>query len=376
MIIKRVCSKIVKDSRGEKTIEVSVNGCKASSPSGKSTGKYETKPYFRSLKWCVDFLNKWKYELEIESFDDLKKVENLICSKLGLKKAHYFGGNSLFAFESAILKALAKSEGKELWRVINPKVKKFPVPVGNVVGGGLHSNNKNKPEFQEFLIIPKGASFKENLKIMQEIYKKTRKEIRARNKNDEGAWETSLSNEGVFEILGDFKNVKIGVDVAASSFYKKGIYSYKNKKFNKKEQISYINSLVSRFDIFYLEDPLTEEDFKGFSKIRKKHLVVGDDLTVTHLSRLKDAWKTKSVNAVIVKPNQNGSLLDVKEIMGFCKKQGIRTIMSHRSGETLDNALADYAFGFGADFIKCGVSTKWRESKLNRLLYIEKDLRR
>ena len=119
---------------------------------------------------------------------------------------------------------------------------------------------------------------------------------------------------------------------------------------------------------------MDEEDFKGFSKIHRSdsHLVVGDDLTVTHIDRLKKAIKLKSINAMIIKPNQNGSLIELAKIFKLCKKHSIKTILSHRSGETLDDALADYAVGFQADFIKCGVSTKWREAKLKRLVEIEK----
>ena len=374
MIIKEVGARAVKDSRGENTIEVSVNSIKASSPSGKSTGIYETKPYRKSLKWNVNFFNKTKEfdNLEINSFGDLKKVEKLLKKKLKLKNVKEFGANALFAFESAVLKALAKDKGIELWQVINSKAKKFPTPVGNAVGGGLHSSNKNKPEFQEFLLIPKEKSFSKNVKVMNRIYSK----LKTKLKNDEGAWQTSLSNEEVFETLSKFKNIRFGTDVAASGFYKKGKYCYKENKFDKKGQINYVNDLIKKYNLFYVEDALEEEDFSGFSKVKSKNLVVGDDLTATQINRLKKAIRKKSVNAMIIKPNQNGSLLEVKKVFEICKRNKIRTIMSHRSGETLDNALADYSFGFGADYIKCGISTKWREAKLKRMVEIERKLRR
>tara|TARA_B100000315_G_scaffold252824_1_gene290389 strand:- start:3 stop:1127 length:1125 start_codon:yes stop_codon:yes gene_type:complete len=374
MIIKEVGARAVKDSRGENTIEVSVNSIKASSPSGKSTGIYETKPYRKSLKWNVNFFNKTKEfdNLEINSFGDLKKVEKLLKKKLKLKNVKEFGANALFAFESAVLKSLAKDKGIELWQVINSKAKKFPTPVGNAVGGGLHSSNKNKPEFQEFLLIPKEKSFSKNVKVMNRIYSK----LKTKLKNDEGAWQTSLSNEEVFETLSKFKNIRFGTDVAASSFYKKGKYCYKENKFDKKGQINYVNDLIKKYNLFYVEDALEEEDFSGFSKVKSKNLVVGDDLTATQINRLKKAIRKKSVNAMIIKPNQNGSLLEVKKVFEICKRNKIRTIMSHRSGETLDNALADYSFGFGADYIKCGISTKWREAKLKRMVEIERKLRR
>jgi enolase len=129
--------------------------------------------------------------------------------------------------------------------------------------------------------------------------------------------------------------------------------------------------LIDKYNLLYVEDPLQEEDFRGFGLIKKKHLIVGDDLTATQIKRLENAIKNKSINALIVKPNQNGSLIELKKIFDICKANGIKTIMSHRSGETMDNALADYAFAFGADYIKTGIATKWREAKLNRMIEIE-----
>lgn len=368
MFLKRVKAKKIKDSRGDFTIEVSVNKQEASSPSGKSTGKYETPSYRKTLKQSIKDINNTDFfNLEINSFKDLSKVESLIKKKFKLKDVKQFGANTLVALEVATLKALAKEKNKQLFQIINPNAKKIPVPVGNVIGGGLHSHNKNKPVFQEFLIISP------NVKLMKKIHK----QLKTKTKNDEGAWETSLNNEQVLEILSKIKGVKIGLDVAASSFYKNNSYNYNNKHLNPSTQISYINYLIKKYSIFYTEDPLQEEDFKGFSKIKHSptHLVVGDDLTATQISRVKKAIKQKSINALIIKPNQNGSLLELKQIFDICKKYKIKTILSHRSGETIDNALADLAVGFGADFIKTGIATRWREVKLKRLVKIRKQIK-
>jgi len=370
MLLREVKAKKIKDSRGDLTIEVSVNGFKASSPSGKSKGKYETPSYYKSIDKNIKFLNITEFNLNINSFNDLRKVESFIKKKLKFKNPKQFGANALFALESAILKALARSKKKQLWQIINPKAKKLPIPVGNAIGGGLHSHNKNAPTFQEFLLIPKSKSIKQNIKTMQQIYKK----FKTKSKNDEGAWQINANDEQVLEILKKIKNVRIGIDAAASSFYKNKEYCYKNKSLNKTAQIHYINSLIKKYNVFYFEDPLQEEDCNGFSKIKKKNLVVGDDLTATQIPRLKKAIKTKAINAMIIKPNQNGSLLELKKIFQICKKHKIKTIISHRSGETLDNALADYAVAFQADFIKTGISTKWREAKLKRLIKIEKQI--
>jgi enolase len=376
MLLKRVKAKKIKDSRGEHTIEVSVNGQKASSPSGKSKGRYETPCFHKSIFWNIKFLNSLNFNLTIGSFSDLKKVESFIKNKSKLNDAKQFGANALFALECSILKALAKEKKKHLWEVLNSKSKKLPIPVGNAVGGGLHSHNKNAPNFQEFLIIPKGKSARQNAKIMNETYKKLKSLVKSKSKNDEGAWETALSNEEIFAILSKFKEVRIGSDIAASSYYKNSKYRFKNKVLDRKTQIRYINFIIDKYNLIYIEDPLHEDDFDGFSKIirTKNKLVVADDLTATQIQRVKEMIKNKSANAMIIKPNQNGSLLELQTIFGICKKHKIKTILSHRSGETLDDALADLAVGFQADYIKAGISTKWREVKLKRLVEIEKRL--
>lgn len=380
MLIKKISAKKIKDSRGEFTIEVSVNGQKASSPSGKSTGKYETPCWHDSLDWNINAINNLSLNFEIKSFQDLRKVEEQVKLQYHLKDAKFFGANALFALESAILKAIAKDSKKELWQVINPKAKLLPRPLGNAIGGGLHSHSENHPTFQEFLIVPKGKSVNENVKIIKEVHKKLKSILKANKVNDEGAWETSTTEEETLEILSTFKDkIEIGVDVASSSFYNNLFYSYPEKNISKKEQIILINSLINKFDLYYCEDPLEEEDFEGFSKIcpsrNTKTLITGDDLTATHKDRLERAIENKSINAIIIKPNQNGSLIELAEIFEICKKNKIKTILSHRSGETLDDAIADYAFAFGADLIKCGISTKWREAKLNRLIEIQKSLK-
>lgn len=371
MLLKDVSARKIKDSRNEWTIEVSVNGCKASSPSGRSTGKYETPPYYKSIDFCIKFLNNLNEDIKIDKFRDLEKIEMFIKKKLKLEKARYFGGNSLFAFESAILKALAKEQKKELWQIIDKKAKKMPIPAGNAVGGGLHSHNKSHPIFQEFLIIPKRKSITENYRIMQNNHEIIGKEINSSGKNDEGAWDTSMNEDEILVLLSKFKDINIGIDIAASSFYDSKNYMYKGKLLDRNSQVHYINCIIKDYKISYIEDPLHEDDFSGFSKIVSKGMIVGDDLTATHLDRIKKAVKKKAINAVIIKPNQNGSLIEVAEIVKYCKKHKIKIIFSHRSGETMDDALADYAFGFQADYIKCGIATKWREAKLKRLIEIE-----
>lgn len=378
MIIKEVKAEKIPDSRGEPTIKVTINGvAAASSPSGKSTGKYETKPYNTSLDFSLDEINHLNFDFEVKTFDDLKKIENYICKKYHFRNARQFGANALFALESAILKALAKEKGKQLWQIINPKAKNFPIPVGNAIGGGLHSSKfKVHPVFQEFLIIPNESSFSKNVKLMREIYDGIGTILKSSDKNDEGAWQSAINNKQALDVLAKFKNrVRIGLDVASSSFFRNDSYHYESKSLNRESQIHYMNSLIDNYDVFYLEDPMQEEDFTGFTSIKKKNLVIGDDLTATQIPRVREAIKHDSINAMIIKPNQNGSLLELQKIFELCKANNIKTVLSHRSGETMDASLADYAFAFEADFIKCGISTAFREAKLKRMIEIENSLR-
>ena len=365
MKIKEVSARAIKDSRNEKTIEVSVNGQKASAPEGKSTGKYETRIYRTSLKQSIKDINTLTIPFDINSFSDLAKLESFLVKTFKLKNPQDLGANPLFALEAAILKALAKSKNKQLWQIINPRAKKLPRPVGNAIGGGRHSSQfKKHPSIQEFLLIPKGKSFKEQNKIMREAYKQIGALLKTKKTNDEGAWQTSLNDTQVLQLLQPFrKNVDLGLDIAASS-------SRKNR--NPQE----ISELIKTYKLFYVEDPLKENAFDSFAKIHhdKKTLITGDDLTATHMNRLKKAARLKSINAMIVKPNQNGSLISLQKIIQFCKKHNIKTILSHRSGETLDTTIADLAVGFQTDFIKTGIATKWREAKLKRLLQIERQI--
>ncbi|MEK6847202.1 MAG: hypothetical protein AABY16_03485 [Nanoarchaeota archaeon] len=385
MIIKEVSARIVKDSRGADTIAVSVNGCEeASAPNGKSVGNYETPSYHRSLRWCVDFLNAFCDEIVFEKFEDLIRIEKAICKNADLKNAREFGANSLYAFESAVLKALASETGKELFELLG-KNKKIPLPVGNVVGGGMHSASvSHRPNFQEFLVIPRALRFSENLKIMQFVYASVGKKLGASLVNDEGAWLVASEDERVLDILNSVRKeaekkfaskVGIGIDAACSTLFHDGIYRYNNKILKPDMQLAFFEQIVPNYNLFYVEDAFEQGDFKRFASLNKfagkNCLIVGDDLIATQYNRLVGAIRTRSINAVIIKPNQNGSLLELARIFDLCRRSRIKTILSHRSGETLDSALADYAVGFGADYIKCGVATPWREVKLNRLVEIE-----
>lgn len=387
MIIKGVKAKIIKDSRGDETIEVSiktnVGSFSASSPNGKSKGKFETKSYKKSIKGDIEALEKISdyFSSEyIEKFEDLRRIEDIV-------KGH-IGGNTLLALEYAALKAISKESKKEPWQIINPRVKKIPRLVGNCIGGGLHSEpiDGKRPDFQEFLLIPKPNSAIEGFKINLNAKKEARVNLKKKDlkfkgtRNDENAWMTSLNEKQVLEILSESK-IPMGLDIAASGFYKRKKYNYQNPKIKRdnEEQLMYISNLAKNFNLIYIEDPFDEDDFESHAKLMKlisnRCMVVGDDLTVTNYKRLEKAIEMKAINALIMKPNQNGSLIEVARVAELAKKNNIKMIFSHRSGETKEDILSDVAFGFGADFIKCGITGDVREAKIKRLIQIEKSLK-
>jgi len=395
MRIKEVSAESILDSRKEKTISVTIKTNKgnfsASSPNGKSKGKFEAKPYKKNLEEDIKTLKEFSdyfSKESIENFEDLRRIEDTVEG--------HIGANSLFALESAVLKALAKEQKKEIWQLINPKAKRIPRFVGNCIGGGKHSNtNGKKPDFQEFLIIPETNSAihsfdaNKNAKADAQIILKKVDEKFENRKNDEDAWITSLDDKKVLEILKDLKedmrdkkklHFDYGIDVASSTFYKRKKYHYQNPKLDRTigEQKDYLANLIKNFNLFYIEDPFNEEDFDSFAGLLKrfpKSLIVGDDLIVTNYKRLLKAIEKKSINAIIVKPNQCGSLMEVQKVCKLAKENNIKIIFSHRSGETEETILADLAFGFSADFFKCGITGREREAKLKRLIEIEEKLK-
>ncbi len=393
MIIKRVKAKKIRNSRREETIKVFVKSDtgkgEASAPSGASKGKFEAKDFVGSVDDSVSFLKNCKelIGLEINSFEDLEKVEKIVDKEK-------YGGNTVIALEYAILKALG-----EMWKVINPEARKISRPLGNIIGGGAHFKGKGT-DIQEFLVYPIGArkiseAVKANSKVHSEVVKKLREVCPGftGEVTDEGAWAPDLSNYEALDLLSNIVkevareigfSIRLGLDVAASSLWDGKKYVYKNfskdekeKELDKKGQIKFISELIEKYDLLYVEDPLHEEDSSGFGTLTKefgeKCMIVGDDLVVTDLERLKKVGK--SINGVIVKPNQIGSLIETKKFVDEAKDKKMYSVVSHRSGETMDASISHLAIGWEISMIKCGIYGNERTSKLDELRKVAKDLR-
>jgi len=390
MKIKDVRARRILNSKGEETIEVEINGFRAAIGNGTSVGKFEVNALPKNIDKVVDIvdnrLRKSLKNLSINTFDDLEKVERVVRAEDSSENFKDIGGNLLVNLELAILKAA--SNGK-VWAFLNSNAKKLPLPIGNIIGGGRHSG-KNCPDIQEFLIIPKSKSVSDAIFANAKFHSMIKKEIVKRDKhfnfgkNIEGAWCPNLNNYEVLDLLNKTKEkiekefklkIGLGIDLAASNLWNGRKYQYRNysrfrqkRVLSPKDQIGFVKKLISNYGLKYVEDPLHEEDFDGFKELKDEALIVGDDLTVTNLGRVKLAQE--AINGVIVKPNQIGSLLKTKEVIDFAKGKKMKIIVSHRSGETDDNVIAHLAVGWGADYIKTGIVGGERISKLNELLRI------
>lgn len=404
MKIEQIKARKILNSRGQVTIEIDIRTDKGkgrgSAPSGASTGEKEVQAMPRSTEETISIANGLVAEklkgLEINKFDDLEKVEKKLKEIDNTENLSKIGGNLIIALEFAILHALADSVGKPLWKAINPKAQHLPRPLGNCVGGGAHAGT-NSPDIQEFLLLSLDAeNYKEALfantkihRLMKEELQKIDKEFTG-GKTDEGAWTPNITNLEILDHL--FKisrqvakeagvKVRLGLDVASSELwdgenyvYKKYLPEKKEKKLSREEQIQFVIDMIEKYDLCYVEDPLEENDFEGFAQIKRAAnncLICGDDLTVTNPEVLKKAIEHESINAIIVKPNQIGSLIKTREVVELAKKNKITPVISHRSGETTDDTIAHLAVAFDIPVIKCGIVGGERLAKLNELLRIE-----
>ncbi len=315
------------------------------------------------------------YKLNFREFNDLAKVEKILP---------VVGGNTVIALEYALLKAMSKNK---IWSFLNPEAKSLPVPVGNCVGGGAHV--KGGIDIQEILLVPQGQSFYENYFANKYVYNKVGEMLKVKRKTDEGAWAPVSSDYDALKAVFDTvqtvgrtldTKVKLGVDMAASQLWSKDVYAYRNfngkaEKFTPKQHVAVVRGMIREFGLSYVEDPFHEEAFSDFQKVHSPgSLICGDDLVCTNVSRFKEALKKRSVDCIIIKPNQVGSLIRTKEIVDLAAKRKIATIISHRSGETMDATISHLAVAWNIPYIKCGIFGPEREAKLKELIKIEKEI--
>lgn len=383
-------------SRGDQTIEaeIFVEGGygRATSPVGASAGIHEAVHLPKGgAEVAINRILSKKDRLIGLDASDLKAVSEVLKEIDGTENFSNIGGASAYALTVAAAEAGANSKGIHLYELlIRGERPRIPLPLGNVLGGGKHAG-RGSPDIQEFLVVALGApNIYDAIKANILVHKKVRELIEERDpsfsggKGDEGAWAPRMTDEEAFETV--YKAVEVvskevgfkigfGVDVAASSLWKEGKYVYgrKGKTLTTEEQIGYIKELIDRYELVYVEDPLNEEDFDGFSRLTKevnKAVIVGDDIFVTNVRRLEKGIRVGAGNGVILKVNQIGTLYDASMFADLARRNGYRIITSHRSGDTWDPHLAHIAIGMGSWLIKTGVVGGERMSKLMELYRI------
>lgn len=402
MLIKEVFAKEVLDSRKMPTVSVEIitnsGKFKSSVPSGTSTGKHEAvelRDKNGSVKKAVENIkNIIAPQIVNKNFSNQKEIDNLLLKLDGTTNKRKLGANAILAVSMAACRAFSQENKLPLYKYIqkishNKNKIRMPKPMILLFEGGKHADNKAGKEIQEFMIIPRGKRFSDNFETGKKIYNYVGRFLK-KNKikkalGIEGAYYSlgnELSLEIIYKIIRKLKvNCKTGLDVAASEFFKNKKYNLDGGKLTGKQMIEMYEQLIKNFKIVSIEDPFSEEDFDSwriFNKLSKKSrkiMLVGDDLTVSNPSLIKKAINNKLCNAMILKINQIGTISEAIESFKIAKKAGWKIIVSHRSGETLDDFIADFSVGLGADFVKFGaVSQKERMVKYNRLKEIEREI--
>jgi enolase len=399
-IIEDIRCRKVLDSRGNWTVEVDIVTLygfgRCSAPSGASTGKYEVAAYPQGGidKALLEIEETVAPELIGMDSEEQEVIDLILKDIDGTENFSNIGGNTAVAISLANAKAAASSCGTSLYQHLGGNFStELPFPLGNVIGGGAHANNAT--DIQEFLVIPVGAeTINDAVMANSQVHAAIKKAVADKKdcvtgKGDEGAWALNIDDEKALEILskaaGEVSDstgieIRLGMDVAASELYnkKKYVYSRSGKKLSKGEQIDFIVDLIKKYDLYYVEDPLEENDFDGFSEITKKAgatcLICGDDLYVTNENRIKDGIKKNATNAVLIKPNQCGTLTDTYKAVKVASDNNLTTVLSHRSGETTDETIAHLAVAFKSSIIKTGTVGGERVAKLDELIRISEEL--
>ena len=406
--ITNLIARQVYDSRGNPTIEAEVfaNNMRARAicPSGASTGTHEAyekrdtsnKKYLgRSVLNAVKLVNKIiSKKLRNQNIHNQEKIDYILIKLDGTKQKKKFGANALLAISMAVKKLSARIRRIPLYKTFLIKKNfRLPYPLMNVINGGAHANNGLR--IQEFMIRPdKAKSFTEAIRMCFIVINNLKTLIKQRGEStsvgDEGGFAPMINkNEEALNLIvraiqkSGFKNgndISICLDVAANELFKKKKYSIHSKKFLSVEKtiIRYLK-LIKKYKIKSIEDPFAEDDWQSWNKLMKKIdkniQIVGDDLYVTNLERLKMGFLNKSSNSILIKLNQIGTVTETLEVIKFAQKIGYNTIISHRSGESEDTFIADLAVGTNSNQIKTGsLSRSERVAKYNQLLRIEEKL--
>ena len=408
--IKNIFSREILDSRGNPTVEVDLvleNGivARAAVPSGASTGDFEAMEIRDNDKnrymgkGVLTAVNNVNSEIRNAligiDINNQEKIDNILIELDGTENKSRLGANAILGVSMAACRAGAKANAVPLYDYLSISDKYvMPIPMMNILNGGSHA--ENTVDIQEFMIFPVGVnSFSNALRIGTEIFHQLKFELSQSGLNtavgDEGGFAPNLgSNEQAIEIiLTAIKNagycageeVFIALDVAASEFFKNDLYTLESEKktYSSEEMINYLSNLTKKYPIISIEDGLDQCDWAGWKKLNAEIgtnvQIVGDDLTVTNIKHLKKAIEEKSMNSILIKLNQIGTITETIQAVKLAKKVGFGAIISHRSGETEDTIISDFSVAMGMGQIKTGsLSRSDRVAKYNQLIRIEEQL--
>ena len=397
-LITSVRLRQILDSRGNPTVEADVltesgGFGRAAAPSGASTGEYEAieLPASEAIAAAREHAVP-RLEGEIYSGNQ-RDVDGALHAADGTKNFSKIGANSAVAISMAAAKAGADVLGAPLFQHLGGTFRgeDFPVPLGNAIGGGEHA--KGGTHIQEFLAAPVGApsvadAVFANARVHSYVSDLLDERDLAAGKGDEGAWAPAVEDEVALELLDEACEavadavgfeIRMGLDVAASELYDadEEVYQYGDRSRDVDEQVDFIAELTEEYDLVYVEDPLDENDFEGFTALTDRvddgTLICGDDLFVTNTERLARGIDADAANSILIKPNQIGTLSDAFDAIELAVSNGYDAVVSHRSGETEDTTIAHLAVATSAPFIKTGAVGGERTAKLNELIRIEDD---
>jgi len=403
-VIEDVRVRKILDSRGNPTVEVDVitwNGFgRAAAPSGASTGMREVVSFpqggvDRIIGEVEEIISSELIGMDAE---DIKDIDMILKEIDGTDDLSALGGNTIVAVSMATAKAAASSYNMPLYRFLGGNMPdEIPYPLGNMINGGAHAG-KHAPDIQEFLVVPVGAqNITEAVFANSNVHKRIKELIQNKDKlftggkGDEGGWAPNITNIDALEIqaqaceeVGDEMGFEIrpSLDFAASEMWnseeEKYYYHQEGIKRDTGQQIDFVEEIIDTYNMFFVEDPLHENDFNGFSeltrKVGKKTLICGDDIFVTNPSLLMEGIKKKAGNSIIIKPNQIGTLTDTYNTIRMAKDNKYTPVVSHRSGETTDETIAHIAVAFSCPMIKTGALGGERIAKLNELIRIEEEI--
>ena len=405
--IIHVMAREILDSRGNPTVEAEVfldDGARgvAGVPSGASTGVHEAhelrdggERYLgKGVLKAVENVNE-EIADELAGFeaDDQRLIDQALIKLDGTDNKSRLGANAILGVSIAAAKAAAESAGLPLYRYIGgPNAHVLPVPMMNIVNGGAHADSG--VDVQEFMIAPIGAeSFSEALRMGAEVYHALKSVIKSKGLStglgDEGGFapeaeSTKAALDLIIEAIKKAgfepgKDVALALDVASSEFFKDGKYHFEGGEHTAEEMAKVYEDLIANYPIVSIEDPLQEDDWEGYTKLTEtigdKVQIVGDDFFVTNPARLQEGIDKKAANALLVKVNQIGTLTETFDAVELAHRNGYRTMMSHRSGETEDTTIADLAVALNCGQIKTGAPARSeRVAKYNQLLRIEQEL--